>query len=163
MATSAIPVFQAVASGALDSVENVFINITSKIPFLNGRRKELDQCLNGKVCIVTGANAGIGYATAKKLAERGAHVMMACRSEQKGRQAAKELSDLPPLPGCAAGKVEYVNLDLCSLKNVKQFIKNFNKQGKNLDILICNAGIMSPANRLLSEDGLELQFQVKTC
>lgn len=42
-----------------------------------------------QVCIVTGANAGIGYATAKKLAERGAHVVLACRSEQRGRQAAQ--------------------------------------------------------------------------
>lgn len=42
-----------------------------------------------QVCIVTGANAGIGYATAKKLAERGAHVVLACRSEQRGKQAAQ--------------------------------------------------------------------------
>lgn len=42
-----------------------------------------------QVCIVTGANAGIGYATAKKLAERGAHVVLACRSEERGKQAAK--------------------------------------------------------------------------
>lgn len=42
-----------------------------------------------QVCLVTGANAGIGYATAKKLAERGAHVVLACRSEQRGLQAVK--------------------------------------------------------------------------
>ena len=44
-----MPIVQAVGSGAVDSVENFFINVGSKLPFMNGRRKELDQCLNGKV------------------------------------------------------------------------------------------------------------------
>uniref|UniRef100_A0A383VX36 Uncharacterized protein n=1 Tax=Tetradesmus obliquus TaxID=3088 RepID=A0A383VX36_TETOB len=157
-----VPILTAVASGTFDSIENVFINIARHVPLLNNlrRRKELDQCLSGKVCIVTGANAGIGYATARKLAERGAHVVLACRSEERGRQAAKELSGLPPLPGCEPGQVEFAQLDLCSLKNVRAFTKSFNRQGRRLDVLVCNAGIMSPANKLVTEDGLEMQFQV---
>jgi WW domain-containing oxidoreductase len=57
--------------------------------------------------------------------------------------------------------VEFSQLDLCNLKNVKAFAKRFNSTGKRLDVLICNAGIMSPATRLASDDGLELQFQVQ--
>lgn len=67
---------------------------------------------------------------------------------------------MAPLPGCEPGSVQYEQLDLCSLNNVRAFARKFNSQGRGLDVLICNAGIMSPASRLLSQDGLELQFQV---
>eukprot|EP00775_Hariotina_reticulata_P006867 gene6867-7083_t len=154
-----LPIGQAVLAGAVDSVENVAINIFDKLG-IKFRSKDLDNPLADKVCIVTGGNAGIGYATAKKLAERGAHVVLACRSEQRGKQAEQELALTPPLPGCRPGSVEFAQLDLCNLKNVKAFAKRFNSTGKRLDVLICNAGIMSPATRLTSDDGLELQFQV---
>ena len=67
---------------------------------------------------------------------------------------------MPPLPGCAPGSVEFSPLDLSSLASVREFASRFNKEQKKLDILVCNAGIMSPPQRLVSEDGLELQFQV---
>jgi NAD(P)-dependent dehydrogenase (short-subunit alcohol dehydrogenase family) len=73
----------------------------------------------------------------------------------------QELSALPPLPGCAPGHVEFAQLDLCSLKNVRAFAKSFNAQRRRLDVLVCNAGIMSPANKLVTQDGLEMQFQVR--
>lgn len=73
----------------------------------------------------------------------------------------QDLSGVTPLPGCSPGSVEFAQLDLCSLKNVRAFAKKFNSQGRRLDVLICNAGIMSPATRLVSDDGLELQFQVR--
>lgn len=47
-----LPIMQAVGSGAVDSVENIFINVGSNLPFVNWRRKEIDQCLNGKVTII---------------------------------------------------------------------------------------------------------------
>lgn len=72
----------------------------------------------------------------------------------------QELSSVSPLPGCAAGSVEFAQLDLSSLSSVRDFARRFNKGGRQLDVLVCNAGIMSPPTRLLSEDGLELQFQV---
>lgn len=56
--------------------------------------------------------------------------------------------------------MEYQQLDLNSLKNVRKFAKSFNSQKRPLDVLICNAGIMSPKHRLVTEDGLEMQFQV---
>lgn len=67
---------------------------------------------------------------------------------------------MPPLPGCAPGSVEFAALDLSSLRSVKDFAQRFNRQGRQLDVLVCNAGIMSPPARLVSDDGLELQFQV---
>lgn len=72
----------------------------------------------------------------------------------------QELSAVAPLPGCEAGTVEFAQLDLSNLSSVKDFAKRFNKGGRHLDVLVCNAGIMSPPQRLVSEDGLELQFQV---
>jgi NAD(P)-dependent dehydrogenase (short-subunit alcohol dehydrogenase family) len=74
--------------------------------------------------------------------------------------ALQELQQVQPFKDCKKGVVEFQQLDLNSLKSVKQFCKSFNCSGKPLDILICNAGIMSPPQRLVSEDGLELQFQV---
>lgn len=73
----------------------------------------------------------------------------------------QELSATAPLPGCGQGSVEYQQLDLNNLKNVRKFAKSFNSQGKHLDVLICNAGIMSPKHRLVTDDGLEMQFQVR--
>jgi NAD(P)-dependent dehydrogenase (short-subunit alcohol dehydrogenase family) len=72
----------------------------------------------------------------------------------------QELSAVAPLPGCEAGSVEFAQLDLSNLSSVKDFAKRFNKGGRQLDVLVCNAGIMSPPKRMVSEDGLELQFQV---
>lgn len=73
---------------------------------------------------------------------------------------AQALQQLEPLDGCSKPVIEFKPLDLCSLKSVKHFCKDFIRSGSDLDILICNAGIMSPPERLLTEDGLELQFQV---
>lgn len=154
-----LPVAEAVLMGTVDSIENFAINIRDKLPRF-GKQQEQPECLSGKVAIVTGANAGIGYATARKLAERGAHVVLACRSKERGQQAATELSAVPPLLGCAPGSVEFSPLDLSSLSSVRDFARRFNRAGRALDVLVCNAGIMSPPQRLVSEDGLELQFQV---
>ena len=74
----------------------------------------------------------------------------------------QELQQVPPYKECKHGIVEFQQLDLNSLKSVKQFCKSFNSSGRPLDILVCNAGIMSPPQRLVSEDGLELQFQVSS-
>ncbi|KAF8072364.1 Dhrsx [Scenedesmus sp. PABB004] len=157
-----LPLAQAVGAGALDSLENVAINVADHLGLPRRRQHaaELDAPLDGRLAIVTGGNAGIGFATARKLAERGATVVLACRSRERGLAAAKVLADVPPLPGCGRGRVEFARLDLASLADVRAFARSFNARGRRLDVLICNAGIMSPATRQESEDGLEMQFQV---
>lgn len=159
VAMNILHIATAVAAGAIESMQNLFENTATamRLPLV---RSAPVMPLNGKVAIVTGGNAGIGYATAKKLAERGAHVVLACRSKSRGEQAAKELSRLEPLPGCASPKVEFRHLDLSSLDSVRSFVHRFNRSGRPLDILICNAGVMSPPTRLVTGDGMELQFQV---
>ncbi len=93
----------------------------------------------GRVAIVTGANTGIGYEAALALAEKGAHVVLACRSESKGREAADRIETAIPM-----GSVELMLLDLSSLDSVRQFAESFDSSYEKLDLLINNAGVMMP-------------------
>ncbi|KAL6761076.1 hypothetical protein V8C86DRAFT_968708 [Haematococcus lacustris] len=114
-----------------------------------------------QVCIVTGGNAGIGFATAELLAARGAHVVMACRSKERGQAAATTLlRRVQPLPGCQLPTVEVMQVDMASLASVREFCREFEARHLPLHLVVANAGIMSPAQRLETEDGLEMQFQV---
>ena len=63
------------------------------------------------------------------------------------------------LPGCSRPRVEVMELDLASLASVRRFAHSFNERREPLDILVCNAGIMAPPQRLETADGLEQQFQ----
>jgi len=73
----------------------------------------------GKVIIITGANSGLGLASAKKLAERGAQVIMACRSEERGQEALKRV-----VPRAAASP-RLMLLDLADLESVQRFAQQF--------------------------------------
>ena len=93
--------------------------------------------MSGKVAIVTGANSGIGYDTARALAQKGAQVVMACRNLQKGHQAAAQIGDKNP-----RGSVQVMPLDLADLDSVRSFAAAFKAKYDQLDLLINNAGIM---------------------
>lgn len=108
----------------------------------------------GKTVVITGANTGIGYETAKALYLAGAKVILACRDLAKAELAAWELTKLNSL-----GELETAFLDLSSLQSVNEFSKNFLVRFKRLDVLINNAGIMTPPAGVTSE-GYELQFVV---
>lgn len=110
--------------------------------------------LVGKVVIVTGGNAGIGYETAKDLADRGARVIIACRNEGRGTFARDNI-----IKATSNNDVHYRNLDLSSLKSVKKFANDFLKTETRLDILINNAGVFASDN-VKTEDGLLLGTQV---
>lgn len=109
---------------------------------------------SGRIAIVTGANTGIGYETALELARKGAHVVLACRSEARGREAAAEIGR--EVPGAAT---EVMRLDLADLDSVRQFAADFEASHDRLDLLINNAGVMIPPPSTTPE-GIELQFGV---
>ncbi|UKT65023.1 oxidoreductase [Pedobacter mucosus] len=110
--------------------------------------------LTGKTAIVTGANTGLGYETALALFEAGAKVILACRTIEKSAQTLQRLSLMP-----GKGAVETGQLDLSSLRSVKQFCTIFLQQHGKLDILINNAGVANLPESKTSE-GYELQFGV---
>ncbi|MER6009674.1 oxidoreductase [Streptomyces bluensis] len=108
----------------------------------------------GRTAVVTGANSGIGYVTARELARRGARVVLACRSEARGTAAVERLAG--EVPGA---EVEFVRLDLGDLASVRQFAATYDQEHRRLDLLINNAGVMAlPRGR--TADGFETQFGV---
>ncbi len=107
----------------------------------------------GKRVLITGANSGIGYHAALKLARRGATIMLACRNRQKGEDALDRLQTEAP-----SAHTELVLLDLASLKDVREFAARELALRRPLHILINNAGVMAPPQRLETADGFELQF-----
>jgi NAD(P)-dependent dehydrogenase (short-subunit alcohol dehydrogenase family) len=110
--------------------------------------------LTGKRVIITGGASGIGYEAAVKLAGKGAEVILAVRSLEKGEKAAAKIKLSYP-----AAKVTVMHLDLGDLDSVKQFAQQFAVQYSTLDILINNAGVMVPPFRKTIQ-GFELQFGV---
>ncbi|KAI9920658.1 hypothetical protein PsorP6_001053 [Peronosclerospora sorghi] len=110
----------------------------------------------GKVAIVTGANSGIGYETALELARKGAHVVLGCRNEERGRAAERTLQQTLSSDS-EAGKVEFVPLNLGDLRSVQKFAVEITKTHPHVHLLINNAGIMGGAYGL-SVDGYERQF-----
>jgi NAD(P)-dependent dehydrogenase (short-subunit alcohol dehydrogenase family) len=109
--------------------------------------------LAGKRVIITGANSGIGYHAALKLARKGALVVLACRDRQRGEDAIAHLHADSP-----GTHTELATLDLACLSSVRDFAKKELAQQRPLDILINNAGVMAPPKRLQTADGFELQF-----
>lgn len=108
--------------------------------------------LTGKVAIVTGANSGIGFETAKALAKKDATIIMACRNPSKAQAAITDIKKAVP-----HAKLEFIELDLADLASVKAFTKSFKENHDRLDMLINNAGIMMPPYTK-TKDGFEVQF-----
>ncbi|QWC85509.1 SDR family oxidoreductase [Nocardioidaceae bacterium] len=107
--------------------------------------------LSGRTAVVTGANSGIGFHTARQLARHGARVVLACRDVAAGEQAAAHLRDLSDVAPVVR------ELDLASLDSVKRFTRA--TEGP-IDLLVNNAGVMTPPRHTTTEDGHELQFGV---
>jgi protochlorophyllide reductase len=100
---------------------------------------------------ITGASSGVGLYAAKALAQRGWHVVMACRDLPKTENAAQEV-------GMPQDSYTIMHIDLASLESVRQFVKDFRASGKSLDALVCNAAIYMPLLKepLRSPEGFEL-------
>jgi NAD(P)-dependent dehydrogenase (short-subunit alcohol dehydrogenase family) len=109
--------------------------------------------LHGKRIVVTGANSGIGYHTAEVLAQKGAHVILACRDPRRAEAALARLKNNAPF-----ASAELAALDLASLGSVRDFARRELEEQRPLHTLINNAGVMAPPKRRETADGFELQF-----
>jgi NAD(P)-dependent dehydrogenase (short-subunit alcohol dehydrogenase family) len=107
----------------------------------------------GKLAVVTGATGGLGYETSLALARAGAEVILAGRNENKGRDAIQRIRSLAP-----SAKVHFEKADLGSLASVANFSDRMLAQNRPIDLLINNAGVMTPPTRKTTADGFELQF-----
>ena len=134
--------FTAVLSGLLDQ--------RSKDPKVAPVPPELR--LDGRTCLVTGANSGLGKAIAIRLAKRGAHVIMACRS---GIPEAGE--DVRAASG--SGKVEMIEVDLSDFDSMMAFCDELRDRNVTLDAAVFNAGVV-PVTSRKNKHGLELMFAV---
>jgi NAD(P)-dependent dehydrogenase (short-subunit alcohol dehydrogenase family) len=110
--------------------------------------------LTGRTAVVTGANGGLGLQTAKVLAAKGAHVVMAVRNQAKAVKAVDEIRAETPEP-----TLELVELDLASQASVKKAAQQILAGHQAIDILVNNAGLMAMPERT-TEDGYEMQFGV---
>ena len=105
---------------------------------------------HGRTFVVTGANSGLGFHTALELARRGAHVVMACRNVDKGREADERIR--AEIPGAST---ELRSLDLADLDSVRAFAEGLGDAP--IDVLINNAGVMA-LPRAETRQGFELQL-----
>ncbi|BDZ51286.1 hypothetical protein GCM10025867_35270 [Frondihabitans sucicola] len=107
---------------------------------------------NGRRFVVTGANSGTGLETGKRLAAAGASVVLAVRNLEKGHAAEAEIR-----AGVPDADLEVRRLDLADLESVRAFADTIQADGR-LDVLVNNAGVMIPPQRLTTADGFELQW-----
>lgn len=109
---------------------------------------------SGRTAVITGANGGLGLASAKALADRGAHVVMAARDQSKAATAREEIIGTHP-----GASVEIVELDLASLASVTEAAHRIADDQDRIDVLMCNAGVMAIPQGT-TEDGFDTQFGI---
>ena len=109
---------------------------------------------NGRIALVTGANTGIGFEAALQLARKGAHVLLGCRDQQRAKQAIKRIQAAAP-----TASLDWLPLDLADLASVAAAAAQLRTDHQQLDLLICNAGVMVPPEGRTA-DGFELQFGI---
>jgi NAD(P)-dependent dehydrogenase (short-subunit alcohol dehydrogenase family) len=105
-----------------------------------------------RICMVTGANRGIGKATARGLAERGAHVVMVCRSQKRGEEARREI-----IAGTGNERVGLLLADLSTTQAIRDLAHRFVNKCERLDVLVNNHTAIFE-RRELSPEGMEMNF-----
>jgi NAD(P)-dependent dehydrogenase (short-subunit alcohol dehydrogenase family) len=106
--------------------------------------------MSGKICIVTGANSGIGKETALGLAQMGARVVMVCRNAEKGKAALEEIRR-----ESGSSQVDLLIADMSSQASVRALAEQIQREYPRLDVLVNNAGGAAPGHTL-SADGIEM-------
>ena len=109
--------------------------------------------LAGRTCVVTGASAGIGRATASELARLGARVVMAVRNPEKGERARRAITK-----ATGSSDVETATVDLARQDSVRAFARELATRHPRVDVLVNNAGIWAGGQRRTSPDGIELTW-----
>lgn len=107
--------------------------------------KLFEKDLSSQVIIATGANSGCGLETSRQLVKQGATIILACRNDERGAAAAKEVGGI------------FLKLDLSSLESVRNFVKEFETKYDRLDVLVNNAGVMA-CPHWKTKDGFEHQL-----
>ncbi|KAI3996530.1 hypothetical protein MKX01_029265 [Papaver californicum] len=135
--------------GHLNFTKSGFIEHSKKF-----QEEDMKTQLDGKNCVVTGANSGIGYAAAEALAFRGGNVYMLCRNKERGEIAVSKVQSV------TGNQNVYLELcDLSSISNIKSWASKFISRKQPLHILVNNAGLLEKS-RITTSEGLELNFAV---
>lgn len=111
------------------------------------------QDLAGKTAVVTGGNIGLGFQSTLELARRGAHVVIACRSIEKGETAIARVRQM-----VSSASLEVLPLDLTDRKSIHRFAKAFTTKHQQLDILLNNAGVVNLEQRMHTKEGWEMHM-----
>ncbi len=108
---------------------------------------------NEGLALITGSTEGVGYEDALALSSAGWNVIMMGRNSHKGAESIAKIHQINP-----KAKVSFEQIDLANLSSIKSFALKMTKKGHAINLLINNAGIMTPPKRLETADGFELQF-----
>ena len=117
-------------------------------------KNHTSEIMKGKICMITGANSGIGKATALGLAKMGATIIMVCRNKDRGEKALEDIKK-----EVENGTVDLMIADLSTQKAIHQLVKEFKERYQFLHVLINNAGV-NLSRCMLTEDGIETTFAV---
>ncbi|XP_024603585.1 retinol dehydrogenase 14 [Neophocaena asiaeorientalis asiaeorientalis] len=163
MAVATVAALLAALGGALWLAARRFVGPSVKRLHRGG----YSGLMHGKTVLITGANSGLGRATAAELLRLGARVIMGCRDRTRAEEAAVQLRreicqaggpELGP-DSSGAGELVVKELDLASLRSVRSFCQEVLQEEPRLDVLINNAGIFQ-CPYMKTEDGFEMQFGV---
>ncbi|XWS24913.1 hypothetical protein CRYUN_Cryun27aG0025700 [Craigia yunnanensis] len=135
--------------GYLNFTRNGFLDHSKKF-----QQEDMQIRIEGKNCIVTGANSGIGFATAEGLASRGATVYMVCRKKERGEAALSKIQSSTGNPN-----VHLEICDLSSINEIKSFASIFSSKDVPVHVLVNNAGLIEN-KRVTTSEGFELNFAV---
>ncbi len=132
------------------------MKLPEELQFIENARmpqKTTTARLDGQVCVITGATSGVGYATAKRLAQAGAHLILVCRNVEKANGVKTEIT------GLFNTKVDLIQADFSNLDDVQSAANQILHQFPAIRVIINNAGIHL-TKRVLTADGFETAFCV---